>query len=66
MFAENAETSAMKIMASMMVPTSGTSHVGRTVLSGSMTMRRTAEKASGPMSGPSHGSRAISRITEPT
>ena len=55
MFAENAEMSAMKIMTFMSVPTAGTPAISRT-----------AAKAFVFIASLSHGSSAISRMTEPT
>ena len=55
MFAENAEISAMKIMMFMSVPTAGIPAISRT-----------AAKAFVFIESLSHGSSAISRMTEPT
>ena len=55
MFAENAETSAMKMMTFMSVPTAGTPAISRM-----------AAKALLLIASLSHGSRAVRRTTEPT
>ena len=55
MFAENAEISAMKMMTFMSVPTAGTPAISRI-----------AAKAFVFIASLSHGSSAISRMTEPT